>query len=349
MDSLYTTSIATDSGPKKIEVYCCDVTQFDEQIDILTTSAFQGSYAPTPRTVFKALHDIGISVRDLAEHPLIDLREPCHTWLSAQVFPKAGPIRRIGCIEMLNGFRSGFTPEELEQSLINSFRAYFHMLDIAAIYDVKMETVALPLLGSGAQHIEGNLILIPLLNECISFLKRNQGVKRICFIEINEQKAALIASFIQHSHSIALLSGASSPVPPSRPKASAFISYASGDKNIADNLCFKLEQQGVAVWYAPRDVQGPYAQAIVKAIDRCTHFIVILSQNSMGSEHVLNEIDLAFQNLPNKIKFKPLRVDHSLFTPAFKYYLSRQHWMDATVPPLEKRLNEFVDSFLADL
>ena len=347
-ESIYSTCISTDSGQKKIEVYCCDVTLFDETIDILTTSAFEGSYAPSPRTVFKALYDIGISVQELSRKPFIDLRQSCHTWLSTEVASEFSSVRRIGCIELRSRSTSYFSQEDLEQSMLNSIRAYFHMLDIAAIYEVKMETVALPLLGSGNQNIAARLMTIPLLNECIAFLKRNNEVKRICFIERNAAKAELIAKSIQQSHNIALLSTHSHYVP-SKPKAFAFISYSSRDKNIADNLCFKLEQRGIAVWYAPRDVQGPYANAIVQAIDKCTHFIVILSQNSMASEHVLNEIDLAFQRLPNQIMFKPLRVDNSLFTPSFKYYLSRQHWMDATVPPLEKRLNDFADNLLVDM
>jgi hypothetical protein len=242
-----------------------------------------------------------------------------------------------------------FSENELEQSILNTIQAYFRMLDIAAICGVEMETVALPLLGSGRQQITANLIMVPLLNECISFLKRNDNVKRICFIERNPEKANLIARAIQQSHNISLLSAPAFPSAPKKPKASAFISYSSKDKNIADNLCFKLEQQGIAVWYAPRDVQGSYANSIVQAIDSCTHFIVILSQNSMMSQHVLNEIDLAFQKLPNNVKFKPLRVDNSLFTASFKYYLSRQHWMDATIPPLENRINEFVQKLLLDL
>ena len=128
----------------------------------------------------------------------------------------------------------------------------------------------------------------------------------------------------------------------------AFISYSSHDKNIADNLCSKLERNGIKVWYAPRDVIGAYAESIVRAIDNSSLFIVILSRNSMTSQHVLNEIDLAFQNIPEKIKIKPLRIDDSMFTPSFKYYLSRQHWMDAKDPPLEDRLNEFVESLLRD-
>lgn len=68
----------------------------------------------------------------------------------------------------------------------------------------------------------------------------------------------------------------------------------------------------------------------------------------MASEHVLNEIDLAFQNLSKGIKFKPLRIHNAMFTQDYKYYLSRQHWMDASVPPLEERLNEFVADLLND-
>ena len=68
----------------------------------------------------------------------------------------------------------------------------------------------------------------------------------------------------------------------------------------------------------------------------------------MQSQHVLNEIDLAFQELPNNIKFKPLRIDMADFAPSFRYYLSRQHWMDAVIPPLEERLSEFVKDILDD-
>ena len=80
----------------------------------------------------------------------------------------------------------------------------------------------------------------------------------------------------------------------------------------------------------------------------CSPLCVILSQNSVASEHVLNEIDLAFQNISKGLRFKPLRIDDAMFTPSMKYYLSRQHWMDATVPPLEERLNEFVADLLSE-
>ena len=342
MKKLYSAEIKVGDISKNISVFNDDVTAFEDNIDILTTSAFVGSYAPTPRTVFKALDDCGISVKALSKDPEFDLRKPCHIWLSKENIGSSAGIGRIGCIEFIGMHYVLMDEYEIEQSIINSIRAYFYMLDLASVYDVKMNTIALPLLGSGNQNISYNLLLIPLLNECISFLKRNHEVKNIYFIEKNPQKADLLARSLENS-----LRFFDADRKEQRCDT-AFISYASGDKNIADNLCAKLEREGIKVWYAPRDVRGPYASAIVQAIDAASHFIVILSRNSISSEHVLNEIDLAFQHLPNNIKFKPLRIDNAMFTPSFKYYLSRQHWMDATDPPLEERLNEFISSLLSD-
>ena len=343
MGKIYSVSVEAEKT-KEITVYCNDVTAFHEQIDILTTSAFIGSYAPTPRTVFAALYNAGIYVHELAMKPQMDLRKPCHIWLSEKILPSNTQIERIGCVEF-RGYHST-NRFEAEHEIIRSIRAYFSMLDIALLYGIKMDTIALPLLGSGAQHISPEFMLVPLINECISFLKRNAGVQRIYFIERNEIKANLIANHLKNSLRFIEKETPEKMTSQKISQKSAFISYSSNDKNIADNLCAKLEGNGIKVWYAPRDVSGPYAESIVRAIDNSSLFIVILSQNSIASEHVLNEIDLAFQNVPDKIKIKPLRIDDSLFTPSFKYYLSRQHWMDATVPPLEERLNEFVASLL---
>lgn len=343
MEKLYSVHVSVGDYDKEIAVYCGDVTVFEDKIDILTTSAFVGSYEPAPRTVFRALYDRGISMENLAISPEFDLREPCNVWLSHEIQETSLEIGRIGCIELIGGYMREMEPSEKEQRMINSIRAYFHMLDIASVYGIKMSTVALPLLGGGDQNISAGLLLIPLLNECITLLKRNQAVDRIVFIEKNFEKASLIADSITQSFRF-LNNG---EIEKKKDKM-AFISYSSPDKNIADNLCFKLESNGIKVWYAPRDVVGPYAAAIAEAIEKVTHFVVILSQNSISSEHVLNEIDLAFQKLPNDIKFKPLRIDTAMFTPSFKYYLSRQHWLDATNPPLEERLNEFVNDLVND-
>ena len=353
MSLLYSQAINVHGSSKEISVYCDDAAEFDQRVDVLTTSAYVGSYYPTPRTLFKALYDRGISVYALSKKPEIDLRERCNTWLSREIGPighKRSNIGRIGCIEFIN-----YHKKELraEQEMISSIQAYFLMLQIAAVYGVNIETLALPLLGCGSQGISGKFMIVPLINECIKFLTVNDQVKRIFFIEKDPVKAQFIADQLETS--LRFKTEASNGKKDNGEKReesdspkSVFISYSSEDKNIADNLCSKLERNGIKVWYAPRNVVGPYADSIARAIDDSSYFVVILSKNSIISEHVLNEIDLAFQNLPEHIKFKPLKIDDTMFTPAFRYYLSRQHWMDATDPPLEARLNEFVKDILDD-
>lgn len=343
MGKLHSVYLSVDGAEKEISVFCDDITRFPETIDILTTSAYVGSYHPTPRTVFHALYTCGINVQYLAAAPEFDLRNPCHVWLSREIPFSTTGINRIGCVEFHGRQTRTWDAAESEQA-VHSIQAYFSMLDIASVYGIPVTTVALPLLGSGNQNIAGNLMITPLINECVSFLKRNPFAKKIYFIERNPEKAAMIAQALKNS--LRFL-GADSNIQVQTPKRDiAFISYSSKDKNIADNLCSKLERNGIKVWYAPRDVHGPYADAIVTAIEQANYFIVILSQNSICSEHVLNEIDLAFQNITKGMKIKPLRIDNAMFTAAFKYYLSRQHWMDASIPPLENRLNEFVSELL---
>jgi hypothetical protein len=350
VNTLFSTDVSTKFGSKTIAVVRGNVLDYPEPIDILTTSAYKLSYHPTPGTLFAALETVGISVDELACEPLIDLRSLANVWLSQEVVGSRTGIRRIGCVEMgrIWSNYSGYSLDE--NALLTSLKAYFRMLDVASMCDVRMETVALPLLGAGRQRISGDLTLIPIINECVEFLKRNEFVRKILFLEMNPERAMRIAQALSQSYSLFHETVQKKELAESCPKQPlAFISYSGGDRNVADNLCHKLESRGVKVWYAPRDVQGPYAEAITIAIREATHFVVILSQNSMESQHVLNEVDLAFKALPNHIKFKPLRIDLAMFRPAFEYYLSRQHWMDAYLPPLEDRLNEFVDKFVAEL
>ena len=96
-------------------------------------------------------------------------------------------------------------------------------------------------------------------------------------------------------------------------------------------------------------VYATNAKTPITEITICAVIPVILSKNSLQSNHVLNEIDLAFQEIGRAIHFCPLKIDEEELGPAFRYYLSRQHWMDAHVPPLEKRLDEFVKSILQEL
>lgn len=336
MEPLYSIAINTAFGKKELAVYHADVTEFDEKIDVLTVSAFHNAYNPTKRTMILALKEKwGISVKDLAKEPEVDLRELCHIWLSIPVHKENCPIGRIGCVEMLSYLASMFSEHyDKEKASLNSIKAYFQMLDLTATGGICMDTVAIPFLGTGSQQVEQEMIKIPLVNECISSLKRNPAIKRIIFVEKSPKKAYILARALEESYAIkseAILNEQNENLKKSScTKGQAFISYSSKDKEATEQLCKVLENAGVKVWYAPRDIgRADYASEIVTAIMNASCFIVLLSKNSLNSQHVLNEIDVAFKRMKEDRKLLPIRLEEVEMIPAFEYYLSRFTWTDA--------------------
>ena len=178
--------------------------------------------------------------------------------------------------------------------------------------------------------------------------QRNEQVKRVIVLTNNQKQAFEFATQMNNSYTY------SEEAVPRRTaeieegkKGRAFISYSSVDRNIADHLCAKLENAGIPVWYAPRNIiSDDYAEAIVRAIMEADYFIVILSESSLKSPHVLNEVDLAFREINRGIRFFPLRIDKEELGPSFLYYLSRQHYLDTQSPPLEHELDLLVDHVL---
>jgi hypothetical protein len=127
-----------------------------------------------------------------------------------------------------------------------------------------------------------------------------------------------------------------------------FISYSSKNKVIADAVCARLEENKIRVWFAPRDVAPgkDYASEIIQAIDQCKIFILIWSEESNKSQHILNEINHAFNQ---NITVIPFRIDNVIPTESLEYYIGRTHWLDAITPPLEQHLSRLSDSVKAIL
>lgn len=120
-----------------------------------------------------------------------------------------------------------------------------------------------------------------------------------------------------------------------------FISYEHQSKSIADNICAYLESKGVRCWYAPRDVVGPYADAIVKAIEECKVFVLILNHNSSESVHVLNEVEMAYKRImQGELTLVPFKVDDGTLSKSMEYYVKRLHWIDAVSATLEQAIEQ---------
>ena len=127
-----------------------------------------------------------------------------------------------------------------------------------------------------------------------------------------------------------------------------FISHASEDAAVANDLCLTLEQNGPHCWLAPRDIVAgsPYADAILEAIQQCKVFVLLLSEASAASPHVLREVERA---VSGSIPIVPVRIADVRLSKALEYLLSTTQWFDAFVPPMSQRLSEVANIIVATI
>jgi len=133
------------------------------------------------------------------------------------------------------------------------------------------------------------------------------------------------------------------PASATSPAGAVFISYASQDSGVAQALCTDLERHGVACWIAPRDVRPGdfYADSIVQAINACTVLVLLLSQNSIDSAHVLREVERASAKKRPIIAF---RIDATPLPPGLEYFLSASQWIDASAASADRLFPKLIEA-----
>lgn len=116
-----------------------------------------------------------------------------------------------------------------------------------------------------------------------------------------------------------------------------FISYPSKNKDIADAICAFLEIRKFRCWIAPRDILPGqnFAEALYDAIDTSSIFVLVFSEITNNSPHIMSEIQRAFNK---NIVIIPFRVEAVEPSKALQYYIGTAHWLDALTPPLEEQL-----------
>ncbi len=129
-----------------------------------------------------------------------------------------------------------------------------------------------------------------------------------------------------------------------------FISYASNNSAIANEVTAALEGQGLQCWIAPRNVTpgAHYAGEIVHAIDSVKAVVLILSQDAATSPHVLREIERATSKRQPVVT---LRIDQAPLPAEFEYFLNTSQWLDAsggaasrTMPRLVAAVNSAINA-----
>lgn len=118
-----------------------------------------------------------------------------------------------------------------------------------------------------------------------------------------------------------------------------FISHAHQDRASAEQLLAALESRGIKCWSAPRDVApgGSYAESILRGIENSGCFVLVFTQHSNLSPHVLREVERA---LTLGINIIPVRFDDSGVSKSLDYLLATVHWLSATSEPRGRALQQ---------
>jgi uncharacterized protein YjbI with pentapeptide repeats len=97
---------------------------------------------------------------------------------------------------------------------------------------------------------------------------------------------------------------------------SCFISYSTKDQEFAERLHADLQNKGVRCWFAPHDlpVGAKTWDAIGKAIELHDKVLLVLSQNSVDSDWVEDEVQKAFANERDRkqLVLFPVRIDDAV-------------------------------------
>lgn len=117
-----------------------------------------------------------------------------------------------------------------------------------------------------------------------------------------------------------------------------FISHSKEDCQEADIVYVYLESQGYKCWMDTHDITPgiPYAKEIMKGFNDSSVIVVVVSENTMQSIGVKNEIDNVYKR--NKIII-PFRIDDTPLSDELSFYLSSTQWINA-FPNFEEHLEE---------
>jgi len=110
---------------------------------------------------------------------------------------------------------------------------------------------------------------------------------------------------------------------------SAFISHASADADLAQELCARLESYEVRCWIAPRDVKPgrPYPSEIVYGIETTDALILLATPAAVSSENVLNELEQAHRLHKTLLT---VMIGKPEISRQLSYYIARLHWIESS-------------------
>lgn len=102
-------------------------------------------------------------------------------------------------------------------------------------------------------------------------------------------------------------------------------------------MCEAIESEHYSCWMAPRNITPgrDWGAEIIDGIDRSSLMVVIFSESSNRSKHVVRELGRA---VDKGVIIIPFRISDVPLSQSVAYFLSNAHWLDAIGEPLERHL-----------
>ena len=177
----------TSFGYKRVEVREGDISKSALDYDLLVTSAISGGYNPVPGTLFHALHhNLGIDMTEEHKNPYMDLTQSLSIWISREL--ANSKFNRILCAEITGA----------EIHIEEVFENVFAGISLMEAKGIKVESLAMPLLGTGHQGIPVEEVIPPLLEACKKALDSNPSLDSITFLELHPDKARKVVETVNH-------------------------------------------------------------------------------------------------------------------------------------------------------
>lgn len=125
-------------------------------------------------------------------------------------------------------------------------------------------------------------------------------------------------------------------------KKVVFISHASANFALADEIRELLEVRGIPCWIAPRDIPGTqtYFEEIVHGIKECAVTLLLLTDEANKSEAVAREIERSFAY---QKPILPLRLKSIKPSAKLEFIVASCQWVDAFDTPLKRRIEQVVN------
>ncbi len=107
-----------------------------------------------------------------------------------------------------------------------------------------------------------------------------------------------------------------------------FLSHSSKDAAIAEQICERLEKNGIRCFIAPRNIRPgkEYAEEIINGIDESAAVVLLMSENANSSPHVLREVEHAVSGGTPILVYK---IEDVALSKSMEYFLMTHQWVSS--------------------